>query len=452
MKTKMIWFREAFLLFLTTSVTGDVQIYPQFGMPHIIADFSDMPARFGEIIPSKGISAYVVYANPEHACTKIDPPPNNVTNLTNRWAVLIRRYNCSFEEKVLNAQNASFDVAIIHNVNSNKLERMHANDPDKIHIPSIFVGASTGRAIKSKYQYFNGFLIQISEDSPWDYNKIFIPFLIVILLCFFTMIGFMVAKCIKDHRRARRRRLPHSSLRKIPVTKYRKGDPYETCAICLDDFIEGEKLRILPCSHAYHCKCIDPWLTRNRRVCPMCKRKVFAQNEQISDNDSMSDDDDHTPLLRSAQRTHGGTFTRENTFTPPVERNSLPSTSSIEERVVNNDGRSVESGLDTACCNACNGNYHPGLLLTSTSCGSQYCSSNEQCCCRSRIEPNSSFYRESNNDEIDVPSVITSVACNSANERINDISCDACIGRTLFDDNHGELTSNGSSENPAPIK
>lgn len=52
----MIWFREAFLLFLTSSVTGDIQIYPQFGLPHIIADFSDMPALFGEIIPSKGIS------------------------------------------------------------------------------------------------------------------------------------------------------------------------------------------------------------------------------------------------------------------------------------------------------------------------------------------------------------------------------------------------------------
>lgn len=56
-------------------------------------------------------------------------------------------------------------------------------------------------------------------------------------------------KCIKDQRRARRHRLPASSLHKIPTAKFRKGDPYETCAICLDDFIEGEKLRILPCSH-----------------------------------------------------------------------------------------------------------------------------------------------------------------------------------------------------------
>ncbi|KAK9512999.1 hypothetical protein O3M35_001292 [Rhynocoris fuscipes] len=422
---KMRWFREAFLLFLTSTVSGDVQVYPQYGLPHIIADFSDMPAKFGEIIPPKGISAYVVYANPENACSKIDPPPTNVTNLTNRWAVLIKRYNCTFEEKVLFAQNASFDVAIIHNVNSNKLEKMHANDPDKIHIPSIFVSANTGRVLKNKYQYFNGFLIQISEDLPWDYNThIFIPFLIVILLCFFTMIGFMVAKCIKDHRRARRRRLPPSSLRKIPITKYRKGDPYETCAICLDDFVEGEKLRILPCSHAYHSICIDPWLTRNRRVCPMCKRKVFAQNEQISDNDSLSEDDDHTPLLRSAQRTQGGTFTRENPFLHSIDRNSsLPSTSSIEERSANNDGsRSLESALVSST-----------YCHTSISCESEsHCCSNAEQCPTCRMQPSSSVYRIAivlpGRAAANPAPVFTAADQQStADQQLNVTSCEACI-------------------------
>lgn len=56
-------------------------------------------------------------------------------------------------------------------------------------------------------------------------------------------------KYIKDRRQQRRHRLPSSSLRKIPTAKFSKGDPYETCAICLEDYQEGEKLRILPCSH-----------------------------------------------------------------------------------------------------------------------------------------------------------------------------------------------------------
>lgn len=58
-----------------------------------------------------------------------------------------------------------------------------------------------------------------------------------------------VVKCIKDRRRMRRYRLPSSSLKAIPTSKYKKGDPYETCAICLEDYVEGDKLRLLPCAH-----------------------------------------------------------------------------------------------------------------------------------------------------------------------------------------------------------
>jgi len=60
---------------------------------------------------------------------------------------------------------------------------------------------------------------------------------------------------------------------------------------------------------AYHSKCVDPWLTRNRRVCPVCKRKVFAEGEHVSDTESESDPDDTTPLIRpSSYGTQGGTF------------------------------------------------------------------------------------------------------------------------------------------------
>lgn len=61
-----------------------------------------------------------------------------------------------------------------------------------------------------------------------------------------------IVKCIKDRRRQRRHRLPASALNKIPTCKFEKGDPYETCAICLDDYVEGEKLRVLPCNHGMY--------------------------------------------------------------------------------------------------------------------------------------------------------------------------------------------------------
>ncbi|KAJ2334051.1 hypothetical protein GGI00_002033 [Coemansia sp. RSA 2681] len=44
-----------------------------------------------------------------------------------------------------------------------------------------------------------------------------------------------------------------------------------TCIVCIDDFVVGSKMRILPCGHNYHIECIDPWLTTKSSLCPLCK-------------------------------------------------------------------------------------------------------------------------------------------------------------------------------------
>ena len=59
---------------------------------------------------------------------------------------------------------------------------------------------------------------------------------------------------------------------------------------------------------AYHTKCIDPWLTRNRRVCPVCKRRVIAKGEKLSELDSDSDDETRPLLSPGARNSSGGTF------------------------------------------------------------------------------------------------------------------------------------------------
>lgn len=34
----------------------------------------------------------------------------------------------------------------------------------------------------------------------------------------------------------------------------------------------------------YHCQCIDPWLTKAKRVCPLCKRRVLSDDESVCSN------------------------------------------------------------------------------------------------------------------------------------------------------------------------
>lgn len=306
---------------LMRSLNADVIVYTQISN-QIAEEFRDLPARFGAPIPLSGMRVLAVESEPKDGCGNIAPPLKNQNN-NNKWVVIIRRYNCSFEDKVRHAQTAGYSAAIIYNIGSDDLEQMSANNDEGIIIPSVFVGEKTGKLIIYNY-VTEDYVLVINDDLPFNINThLILPFTIVVGLCFLIMIGFMIVKCVREQRRLRRHRLPGSALKKIPCIRFSKGqqsESYDTCAICLDDYVEGDKLRILPCSHAYHCKCIDPWLTKNRRVCPVCKRKVFARGEsrrrvRRSSDDSMtdSDADDTTPLLNPVDhtnQTNHGTFPR----------------------------------------------------------------------------------------------------------------------------------------------
>ncbi|CAM6057710.1 unnamed protein product [Sphagnum tenellum] len=47
------------------------------------------------------------------------------------------------------------------------------------------------------------------------------------------------------------------------------------CAVCLNEFGEEDRLRLLPkCKHAFHLECIDTWLLSNS-TCPLCRRSLL---------------------------------------------------------------------------------------------------------------------------------------------------------------------------------
>ena len=46
------------------------------------------------------------------------------------------------------------------------------------------------------------------------------------------------------------------------------------CTICLEEFIENEKIYGLKCNHYYHKKCIDDWL-KKRQTCPLCRLNLI---------------------------------------------------------------------------------------------------------------------------------------------------------------------------------
>lgn len=53
------------------------------------------------------------------------------------------------------------------------------------------------------------------------------------------------------------------------------------CPICLERFVDEEKLKVLPCKHIFHEKCIDEWLDTGHFVCPDCKVPLVDPEIQL---------------------------------------------------------------------------------------------------------------------------------------------------------------------------
>ena len=301
--------------------------------------FDNAELAFGSI-PLEGASGKIVLAQPEDACTSVSPPPNNQDN----FFLLAKRYPCPFEVKVRNAAQAGFKAVIVYSIDPGLKSKTlpasslslptHSLAPSAqqqqqqkpsttpapavqydLYIPTVLISNIDGEDIKENYLHDKGYTALILPRMPFPLNAYLLPFAIVIIVCLILMVSFLVfqiIKCARDRRKIQRHRLTNKQLRQLLTTIYTKGSQYDTCAICLDEYLEGEKLRVLPCGHGYHLRCIDPWLTKSRRTCPVCKGKVRVSGmSDISDTESESENSRHvnlnsnanesTPLLRDQQ-------------------------------------------------------------------------------------------------------------------------------------------------------
>ncbi|KAI4880074.1 hypothetical protein NFI96_013382 [Prochilodus magdalenae] len=291
----------------------------------------DLPALFGSPLPKDGVMGLLVESRPQNACTPIEPPPASPTpsdpNDTIRYIVLIRRYDCNFDIKVLHAQQAGYSAAIVHNMYSNTLLNMNYSNEtiaDMIDIPSVFTSFYASSILHSYLVPAKGAFVVLKPDFTFPLTYYLIPFTGVVGLIFIVMVIILVVRCVQYRKRLRKNRLTKEQLKKIPIHKFTKGDEYDVCAICLDEYEEGDKLRVLPCSHAYHCKCVDPWLTQTKKTCPVCKQRVTRSNPEYSE----SSDSDEEAASRGGEDGEGGASGGAESERTPLLRASNPSSPS----------------------------------------------------------------------------------------------------------------------------
>lgn len=76
--------------------------------------------------------------------------------------------------------------------------------------------------------------------------------------------------------------------------KEKAARPFD-CAVCLCEFDDRDRLRLLPpCGHAFHVACIDVWL-RSSATCPLCRTRLSAPSSVGPDVEEQKLQQDHQP-------------------------------------------------------------------------------------------------------------------------------------------------------------
>eukprot|EP00246_Nothoceros_aenigmaticus_P002742 TRINITY_DN13604_c0_g1_i1.p1 TRINITY_DN13604_c0_g1~~TRINITY_DN13604_c0_g1_i1.p1 ORF type:complete len:366 (-),score=33.96 TRINITY_DN13604_c0_g1_i1:493-1590(-) len=253
--------------------------------------FPDMEASFAPRIPSSGIIGLLRAANPLDACAPIQNLSRSDSNMLP--FVVIIRGECTFETKVRYAQSAGYAAVIIfNNLDGHELLTMSGNAAG-ITIHAVFIAKSSGEVLL-RYagdSSVNCYITPAFENTAWSVMAVsFISLLAVsaVLATFFFV---------------RRHRLRHHGWRNFGASIARdsfgmsskevKALPWlvfrstsgtnsgaETCAICLEDYEAGEKLRVLPCRHEFHMSCVDQWLMTRRPFCPVCKQDAHSKTAE----------------------------------------------------------------------------------------------------------------------------------------------------------------------------
>ncbi|GMH29309.1 hypothetical protein Nepgr_031152 [Nepenthes gracilis] len=149
-------------------------------------------------------------------------------------------------------------------------------------------------------------------------SAILVLFTVVILMiCLHVYARWYIRRVRRLHRRDRRRThlvfyvesdspgsivgvdtrgLEDSVIKSLPTFTYHSSElqdgdekPPPECAVCLSEFEEGEKGRILPkCNHSFHVGCIDMWF-HSHSTCPLCRSPVDGNFPAAKPNSDPAD-------------------------------------------------------------------------------------------------------------------------------------------------------------------
>lgn len=191
-------------------------------------------------------------------------------------------------------------TAVIFDVSENPdaIDQLNQVAEDPLKRPVVYVKGNDAvklMNIVNKQKVARARIQHRPPRQPTEYFDmgIFLAFFVVVsLVCLILLIKI---KLKQRRSQSSMNRMAIQALEKMETRKFKakgKGPRESTCgasdslsssstsdcAICLEKYIDGEELRVIPCAHRFHKKCVDPWLLQHH-TCPHCRHNIIEQKK-----------------------------------------------------------------------------------------------------------------------------------------------------------------------------
>jgi E3 ubiquitin-protein ligase RNF13 len=101
------------------------------------------------------------------------------------------------------------------------------------------------------------------------YRPLLDMLLVVVLSPAVMMLFIYLTWQVRQRQRRKNEIAPTNFVAKLPTYIFGREKSIDTdhaeCSICLEDYVEGDNLRTLPCKHEFHADCVDAWLTSHKK-------------------------------------------------------------------------------------------------------------------------------------------------------------------------------------------
>ncbi|PVU90327.1 hypothetical protein BB560_000588 [Smittium megazygosporum] len=216
------------------------------------ATLYDQQAAFGPKLLDIGLTAPLEIIGSsipgdEYGCSQI----SKFRSEKPKWIALVKRGRCSFVKKVHTLQQLGASAVIV---------------ADPIYDTPIIMYSPVYNSVLNEFKSNNGSLVikllPNSDVDPLDEILIIIKTLAIIFF-------FLSAFCfwLRNYQSRTYDLAPSTLVSTFPTREFFTSkttpDSDTECPICLEDYHDSDELRILPCKHEFHSKCIVFLFQRN---------------------------------------------------------------------------------------------------------------------------------------------------------------------------------------------